>query len=205
MLTQVMTAGIEGALNQYLKLDDMSFNALASFSGKVIALDLKGTGLVFYLFPDEQGIQVMQHYDGLVDTTISGSPFALLRMKIDERGRDTLFEGDVVVSGDMRTGQAFNRLLESIHVDWEEHFSHLVGDSLAHGVGNKVRDFLSWGISSGKSVRDDVAEYLHEESRDLPVRDEVEYFMERVDEVRSDVERFELRLLRLKKQLSDLR
>lgn len=203
MFSQIATAAIETAINQYLKLDSEAFARLAEFQGKVIAIELKGLGLGFYLLPDQEGIQVMQSFDGEVDATIVGTPFALLRMKLDERGRDTLFQGDVEIKGDLRTGQAFNRLLESIDINWEEHLSHVVGDVVAHGIGGKLRDLLNWGKESGQRLRDDVADYLHEESRDLPVRDEVDGFMQQVDEIRSDVERLEMRVLRLKKKIHE--
>jgi ubiquinone biosynthesis protein UbiJ len=42
-----------------------------------------------------------------------------------------------------------------------------------------------------------VAQYLQEESRDLPTRIEVEEFLEAVDRLRESADRFEARLARL--------
>ena len=43
----------------------------------------------------------------------------------DDKER-ALFSGDVTIHGDTDTGQAFQAILETMEVDWEEHLSTLV-------------------------------------------------------------------------------
>ena len=45
-----------------------------------------------------------------------------------------------------------------------------------------------------------MAEYLTEESRDLPARPEVELLLEGIDRLREDVDRFEARLALLERR-----
>ena len=88
-------------------------------------------------------------------------------------------------------------ILDGIDIDWEEHLSRVTGDVLAHQVGNVARGMLEWGRNTLDTVSRDVAEYLHEESRDLPTRGEVDEFLARIDTLRLDVDRLEARVQRL--------
>ena len=85
--------------------------------------------------------------------------------------------------------------------DWEEQLSHLVGDAAAHQVGNLVRDTLQWGAKSVDTLGRDLTEYLQEESRQLPQRDEVNKFLAAVDVLRNDVERLDARVKRLQARI----
>ena len=74
-------------------------------------------------------------------------------------------------------------------IDWEEHLSKMVGDvpaNLAFGAINKIS---SWTKQAMSSFKDDVSEYLQEESRDVVTGAEIDSFNAKVDRLRDDVER----------------
>jgi ubiquinone biosynthesis protein UbiJ len=106
-------------------------------------------------------------------------------------------EGAVSVSGNPVLAQDFQRLLRLAWPDWEEELARLVGDVAAHQLGSAARTLFRWGRDAGATLRRDIAEFLTEESRDLPSRHEVEEFLDAVDALRSDAERAEVRLSRL--------
>ncbi|MCK4586952.1 MAG: hypothetical protein KAU29_06400, partial [Gammaproteobacteria bacterium] len=87
--------------------------------------------------------------------------------------------------------------------DWEEHLSHVTGDIVAHKMGNLVRGIFSWSKNTTEILGQDAAEYLQEESRELPNRREVDGFLKNIDTLRSDVDRMEMRVSRLKDRLSE--
>ena len=74
---------------------------------------------------------------------------------------------------------------------------------IAHQAGNAARGMLAWGRSTLDTVSRDVAEYLHEESRDLPTRGEVDEFLSGIDKLRSDADRLEARAQRLQGWLAE--
>jgi ubiquinone biosynthesis protein UbiJ len=92
-------------------------------------------------------------------------------------------------------------ILDGLDIDWEEHLSHLTGDIVAHKMGNLVRGIFSWGKQTTKILSQDAAEYLQEESRELPNRREVDAFLKNIDILRSDVDRLEMRVSRLSGRL----
>jgi ubiquinone biosynthesis protein UbiJ len=142
----------------------------------------------------------MGHYDGEVDTTLRGAPFAMLRMGTGRTG-EGMFRGGVEIDGDVELGTQFQHIFERLDIDWEEHLSRLTGDIVAHQLGNTVRNLLAWGERSADHLGEDIADYLQEERDVLPVDWEVEGFIEGVDTLRSDVDRIAARVKRLQRML----
>mgnify|MGYP001554117043 FL=1 len=199
-LPAIVLAGLEIAINRYLSLDAETLSRLAALSGKVIAVELRGLGMTLYMAPHGGGIQLLSDYRGTPDTVISGTPWSLARAGYGG-DRGALFAGEVEIRGDVTLGQRFEAVLREIDIDWEEQLSRLVGDVAAHQVGNLVRDTLKWGAKSAETLGRDVTEYLQEESRHLPQRDEVNAFLAAVDKLRDDAERLAARVKRLRERI----
>ncbi len=200
MLGVATLAALEQALNAALALDPKTLERLGRLQGRVIAIELKGTGIRLLLQPEDDGLRLMSYYDGVVDTTLSGAPFALLRMSSGRTG-EGMFKGGVEIDGDVELGQQIQRVFEKLDIDWEEHLSRLAGDIIAHQIGNTVRGLFSWGERSAEHLAQDTADYLQEEKEVLPVRWEVDAFIEEVDTLRSDADRLEARVKRLQSRL----
>jgi ubiquinone biosynthesis protein UbiJ len=196
----LVLAGLEITLNRYLSLDPETLSRLAGMTGKLIAVELRGVGITLYMAPHSGGIQLLREYDGNADAVISGTPLALARVGIGEE-RGLVFAGEVEIRGDVTLGQRFESVLRELDIDWEEQLSHLVGDAAAHQVGNLVRNALQWGAKSVDTLGRDLTEYLQEESRQLPQRDEVNNFLAAVDVLRNDVERLDARVKRLQARI----
>ncbi len=195
----LLLAAVEQALGRYLALDPEAGGRIAGLYGKVVCIELRGFDVRLFLAPGPEGIQVLGEYEGEPDTTLSGTPLALARMGLpDTDSADELFAGGVEIRGDTELGQRFGALLKGVDIDWEEHLSSVVGDLVAHQVGNAVRGGMRWGAQTRETLGLDVKEYLQEELRLLPVRPEVEAFLGEVDSLRDDVERLAARMDRLR-------
>jgi ubiquinone biosynthesis protein UbiJ len=203
MIGTAALAGVEQALNAALALDPHTAERLARLQGRLIAVELRGTGITLTLQPTSAGkLRLMGDYDGAVDTTLRGAPFALLRLG-SARAGEGLFSGEVVIDGDVELGTQFQRVFEKLDINWEEHLSRLTGDSIAQQIGNGVRGLFGWGQRSADHLGRDVADCLQEEHEALPLAWEVEEFIRGVDTLRSDVDRLEARVKRLAKQLAE--
>ena len=193
----IITAAIEAAINQVLVLDPDTVERLRALNGKVIAIELQGLDLTLYLIPTDAGLSVFGHFEGEPDTTLRGTPVGMLRMGLAENAGDSFFAGDVEISGDVELGVQFREILDDLDIDWEEHLSHITGDVVAHKVSDLVRDAFDWGRKTLDTLGRDGAEYLQEESRDLPTHCGMEEFLGQVDTLRTDVDRLEARIKRI--------
>jgi ubiquinone biosynthesis accessory factor UbiJ len=67
-------------------------------------------------------------------------------------------------------------------------------------IGKLARGVTGWGLDAADRLSCSMAEYLQEESRELPSRAEVEGFLDAVDELAGAVDRLEARLGRLERR-----
>ena len=202
-LHAAMTAALETAANQYLRLAPESLAQLGRLQGKVIAVELRGLGQTLYLLPDAQGLMVQSHFEGEPDATLAGTPLSFAELSLSRNPNRVLFRGDVQITGDIRLGQDFKRILDELDVDWEEVLSQYTGDIVAHKLGDLVRDISQWGQNALRTLGQNGAEYLQQESFDLPFKEEVGPFLKEVSQVRDDVERLAARVARLQQHLGN--
>ena len=190
-------SGLEVVINRYLRLDPAIGPRLATLSGRCIEVELRGLDLTLYVFPDEHGIQLRDHVDTAPDTVLRGTLLGMVRLGVGSDTEKTLFSGDVLIDGDVETGQAFKAILDELDIDWEEQLSRLTGDVVAHQLGNVARRghrAIRTGIDT---LEKDIGEYLQEELRVLPSRIETENFSADVTRISMDVDRLSARLKRL--------
>jgi len=110
---------------------------------------------------------------------------------------DSIRDGSLDLTGDAATAQAFQQLLTHAKPDVEEELSGVIGDAAAHTLGQFARGVGRWARETRSIMRDNIREYLQEESRDVPSRYEVERFSKDVDVLRDDVDRLAARIDRL--------
>jgi len=193
-------SGLETVINHYLRLDPTIGQRLSTLSGRCIAIELRGLDLTLYALPDAQGIQLRDHVEGAPDTMLRGTPLGMLQLGVGGNTEKTLFSGEVLIEGDVETGQAFKAILDELDIDWEEQLSKLTGDIVAHQLGNvarRGRRAIRLGIGT---LEKDISEYLQEELRVLPTRIETENFSADVTRISMDVDRLSARLKRLQMQ-----
>lgn len=188
---------LETALNRYLALDPEIAARLEPLDGKVLQVTVRGVELTFFLMPAARTLRVLVHHEGKIDAQLAGAPLSLARLALSPQGRHALFDGAVTLAGDTEFGQQLQDILNAVDIDWEEQLSRLTGDVIAHQVGNAARAAQRWAEESRASLTLDAADYLHEESRQLPVRGEVDRFMTEVDSLRADIERLAARIKRI--------
>jgi ubiquinone biosynthesis protein UbiJ len=197
-LSAGITRSLELAFNSYLDMDPAAGARLASLDGRVIALELRGLDLMLVFRVQGQDIAFIEEPDPKPDTVLRGTPISLARLGFG-RGNvtGTLFSGEVKISGDVETGQAFKAVLDAIDIDWEEQLARLTGDVLAHQLGNAARHTGRWLDHVRLTLEQDLSEYLQEELRVVPTRIEIENLIENISRLSMDADRLEARVKRL--------
>ncbi len=200
MLPVALVATLEQVTNAALALDPELRDRLRTMEGQVLGVEVIGLGIRLYLIPTHDRLRLLDRFDGAADAMVRGSPLSLLRLNASANA-ERLFGGEVVVEGDPEVARQFQAVFARMDVDWEEHLSRITGDVIAHQIGTGVRGFLDWGRQAAATLGRDVAEYLQEERRTLPNREEVERLLSAVDELRIDSDRLEARIRRLDQRM----
>jgi len=191
---QILTAGIEAALNHYIALDAEAPERFGVLEGKVISIEILGLNQTISLFPSADGFLLLSDFDGEADATITGSPLALFRLGMAEDVKKILFGGDIQLSGDTALANKFSRLLSQLDIDWEEILAQNVGDIVAHKTFNMAKEAAQWIKRSSQSFSMDSGEYLQEEVRLSPSNAELRQFINQVDGARETVDRLAARI-----------
>ncbi|HIO93563.1 MAG TPA: Sterol-binding domain protein [Leucothrix mucor] len=201
-LPSSVLASIETSLNAWLALDGETLAKFSEMDSKVICLHISGLDLNLYFLPEKNNITVMGNYAGEPDTTITGSPIALMRLGTSENSGKTLLESDASIEGDTHLGAEFSRILGEVDIDWEELLSKLVGDVVAHHAGQVTATGLNWLQESLEAMKLNTSEYLSEEAKLTPAEAEINYYLDQVDDLRMDVDRLEARVNQHIQQIS---
>jgi len=165
----------------------------ARLDNKVIAIRVRDTALASYFAVSNEAVSLSSEHDAEPDVVITGSLVTLALLS----GENSLRDGSLDLTGDAATAQAFQKLLAHAKPDVEEELSGVIGDAAAHTLGKFARGVGRWARDTRSIMRDNIREYLQEESRDVPSRYEVERFSKDVNVLRDDVDRLAARIERL--------
>jgi len=184
---------LERALNRQIAASGRARGLLADLDGRSMELRFAATPFRIRLAATADALSVRPAADEPADAVIEGTPLSFLRLATGE-AMQSIRAGGMDVRGDAEIAEGFRRLLDAARPDLEEELSRVTGDVAAHYLARFARDALDFGRRAGDAFARNLGEYLTEESRDLPVRLEVEEFLAGVDRLREAVDRLETRI-----------
>jgi ubiquinone biosynthesis protein UbiJ len=88
-------------------------------------------------------------------------------------------------------------LFAKLDINLEQQLARFTGELVAHNLSQLFRAGKEWSKESTETFRLNAAEFLQEETRDLPAKVEMDIFCQYVDELRTDFDRLQSRLARL--------
>lgn len=187
---------LEELVNRGIAASPQATTLCGRLAGRRLSVDPTGLPGAVTIAAENDRVRIWIGPGADADCTIRGLPLSLARAGMSG-SPETLRQGMAEVSGDPSVAQDFRRLLDLARPDWEEELSGAVGDLLARQIGNAARGLAEWGRRAAESLARDTAEFLSEESRQLPTRFELEEFLEDVDRLRDDIDRCAARIERL--------
>jgi len=192
---------LESILNRNIA-DSAAARALCKqLEGRVLALHMDGLPLSLFFHSDGERMTIDTRQAQPPSATLSGTPLAFLRLA-GPQPEAAIRGGAIHIEGNAEVAQAFSELLKRAQPELEEELARVIGDVAAHQLGNVARAALAFGRRTADTMTQNIAEFLQEESRDLPTRTEADEFNVGVDTLRDDVERLEARLALLQKRLA---
>jgi ubiquinone biosynthesis protein UbiJ len=192
-------------INFYLKLDPAAMDHLTKLSGNVLKIEMPSLSINFYIKLTDTGIELMQHYSGLADTIIRGTPLSLLSLlqQNNENTHAVLQNQNITIIGNIDLAQEFKNIFSTLEIDWEEYLSKIIGDPLAHALMYKLHGFSTWIKSTERSMQRNLNEYLHEEVNLFPPHLACSDLYNDIDNLRDHVERLSQRVQRLQEKFSE--
>lgn len=185
------------ALKKLISYDPTAAKKLGKLSGKAIRVVIEPIQMTFELEITNEAIQVSQDADKHVDTTISGKPSALFAMSTNQHvpGLD-----GVHIQGDASSGQFVVDVLKQLQPDWEDAWCDLLGEGPGYQVSQFLQSMKNNGSQLFNSLRRNTREYLLEENQELVSTEEMDEFLDAVDDIKADVSRIEQRMAQFKQK-----
>ena len=187
-------AGLEIALNRYLRLERSALEECAALDGKSIALHLADLGWTFVVEPHAAGVRVLGESEIPPDVRVAAPSMRLLQLALRSAGGAEGLPAGLEVEGDTELLTRFNALLARVGFDPEELAAKVLGDAAAHRVVGGLRELFGWGRHAAQRLSQDTAEYLSEETGDLARAGDIEDWMQGVETLREGADRLEARL-----------
>ena len=182
-------------LNRQIQAKTPARELCAKLEDRVFAVRVKDTALAMYIIVGPGEISLASEYSDDPDVIVSGSLLSLARFAGPE-GDAALRDSAIDLTGDEEIALQFQDLLRYGRPDLEEELSGVVGDVVANTLGEFARNLERWGKEARSTLRQNVSEYLQEESRTVPSRYETDVFRQQVESLQDDVARFDARLKR---------
>ncbi|MGA9026147.1 MAG: SCP2 sterol-binding domain-containing protein [Steroidobacteraceae bacterium] len=196
--TPAWLATAEAVLNRNIDACTPAVALARRLQGKTLQIDLAGLTRV-RLAAGGGRVALLAGDDSPADAVILGSPLALLALLSGASPANA--RSPAQVRGDAEVAAQFRELLRLARPDWEEELSRRIGDVPARRLGRLTRDAFDWARNARRTVRENLAEYLQEESRDLVNRPELDEFLHGVDALRESTDRIDARLALLERSV----
>jgi ubiquinone biosynthesis protein UbiJ len=193
MASEPLFQPIESLLNRNIAGSSPARALVQRLQGRSLEVRAEPTPLRIRFTAADGRVSVGSGGETEPDAVIEGSPLSLAALAGPEP-EDRIRQREIRISGDAETAQLFQKLFKAARPDFEEELSRLVGDAAAHHFARAAREAFDFGRRALDTFSRNMGEFLTEESRDLPARPEVDAWIEQVDRLREDADRFESRL-----------
>ena len=198
---QLLTSGIEKAFNTLLSFDEDSQLRLQKLKGRSLQVKLTELpwGLLFS-FSDQVDIRAViadepeevapQKADCLIELNLQTLP------KLKDSSQLTLLiqQKKLNLVGDIYVAQSFSTLLKELDIDWEEQLSKYTGDVIAHQTFTSAKSFFAQAKTQLAAGLEQTHSKLTAADSVAVCPNEMILFSDKVNDLRSDVERLSARL-----------
>ncbi len=192
MIKKYSLLALEKAIQQALSLDETMPAKIKALHGHVLEIIIRPLNVFFFIQFEETTIKLLSYYDGKPDTVIHSTPLGLIRLSVLPASKlRSLFNDKIKISGNIELGQQVKALFDDLDIDWEGHLAFFTGDVVAHQIGSLVRGGQSFTKRLRSSFHRQMSEYLSEELRLYPSEEELNDFMNDVDDLSLQADRLQ--------------
>jgi ubiquinone biosynthesis protein UbiJ len=188
---------IVAGLNRYIESDQERAAGLDQIKGKLIRLTIHEIDKTLCLRVQQRYLQEETDRGIDADVEISISLKILPEYLLGADQDKLIKNGGIEIKGDTHIASVLQNTLREIEIDWEELLSKYTGDAVAYQVGKGAQAMHSFGCRLRENMRQDVRDYLQDNVQASATQDEVDQFIQDVDQVRAKADRLEARLNRL--------
>lgn len=195
MIGELYYQGVERVISMALAMDLDHHEHIASLEGSCVDIVLTDSpGSMRLSFVDHSIlVSEIPKDGGSANVEIHGRAYDLLQFGVLQKNTHNTSSNPVYFKGDVRLGREIQRFFSKLDLDWEEQLSNYIGDVPAHFFGRMVIGLNNIKKSIRESMRDNVQQYITNETNHFVLNDELELFSIQVAGLRDDIDRFKFK------------
>ena len=198
-------AAVEAMLNRNLDESSRADSIARLLEGRSLRVDVESM-LSVHAAVHGGRLLLASGNGAAADAVISGAAMSLFNLVSADAAHPAAVSTAAMsraaqVQGDAEVANRFRDLFKLARPDIETEVARFIGEIPARGLARFLGTAADWGRRAAASARQNVAEYLQEESRDLVNRTELEEFLRGVDRAREAADRAEARLALLERRM----
>ncbi len=182
-------------LNKALSLNLNTGVLLETLEHKCVSIQIKAeeASQTFFVIFSDNGIQTITQQEREADVHIGGSIRSFYHLLISKNMHYATKLG-LSFSGDPTTLETLQRLFWTLEIDWEELLSYYTNDIFAYQLFSLLKTAHRQKTSIINTFAQNFSEYLKEESTLFSPKPKTDRFIQEVDDLRSNLDRLEIRM-----------
>ncbi|QTF06680.1 SCP2 domain-containing protein [Brenneria izadpanahii] len=197
LITSVLTAALETALNQLLFRDRSMKAARQRLHGKTLQIELAELDVPLVLVFSEHRLDVVSQWEDRADCQLKTRLAVLMKLRDRQHLSSLMRSGDLIIEGDIQVAQQFIGLLDLAEFDPAEWLAPYLGDIVAQGISQTAQKTLGAFHRILCRQQRVLSETLTEEWRLAPGKLENAWFQDEVAALEKSTENLAERLAKL--------
>lgn len=194
MLSGALLRAAERSIAAALARDPVTARRIDALAGKRILVSSRQPDWQLWLMPAPGTIKLTTNSDAPADVELHAPAGLLARLLVSSDRKAVLQDPEVELLGDSQVLIALQNALADLQLDGEAELARWLGPVAGHAIGSALRRSHQWGRDSRASLRQTLAEYLTEESRQLVGQAEAGARAEQLHDLRLQLDRLEARV-----------
>jgi ubiquinone biosynthesis accessory factor UbiJ len=196
LLQTALLLPVEALINRTLTLDPASVQRLASLEDLTLAIHTtQPTAQLFISFRNGK-VHLGVVDAGSVAASLHGPLRGMLAL-LRQQSLTSLHTQGIELRGSTAFVQQVQQLLQGLEIDWEFYLARFLGDIPTQALGSGARQARNFASGTAARLREDVTEFLHEETRLLVTPAELEQHYAKIAELALHADRVQARIDRL--------
>ena len=184
---------VEDLLNRVLAKDSYLQSRLKTFSGKSLQIAVHPPGTTVTVLFEQDRIRLLSSSAELLDieitASIRGNVSELLPLLIEKPDRRPLSNPAITITGDINFIQDIYASLHNLDIDWEDYLASMLGNLITNELSQFGKDLQEWTQQVSSNMKRNVDEYLKEEERIFPKKEQLKDFSEELERLKLKIDR----------------
>jgi len=178
-------------LNHLLQHDVQFVHQWSVIEPQWMVVEVNDLGWIIGLLLQPGKIEIAWGEPKSCDARVSGKFRDYLYYLMSKKVTDGVF--GLQITGDQILVQRWHRIWSQLDIDWQEIFAPYLGDVVVHAVANMGQGVWRRFDDFNQMVKRGFTEFLHYELQVLPCREEINDFLDDVDQLQMAVDRLTAR------------